>query len=184
MADFVGHGAVHHALVEIGSAQAPDLAGEHDVVAVVHFREVIEGAGLLGKRQHILAAVVFDVDVAFFDVDIGRAVFAHGAELDQVALGLKFAQREQQVERAHHVIHLREDRVLAVDHGVRRGALFGKVNHRFGLKRLHRGRKKIVIGDVAGEKLDGPSGVLLPDLQSFGQRANRRQGFDAELVIP
>ena len=57
---FVGHGAVHHALVQIGGAQSPDPAGEHDVVAVVHLGEVIEGAGLLGKRQHVLAAVVLD----------------------------------------------------------------------------------------------------------------------------
>ncbi len=94
--DFVGDGAVDHALIEIGGAQAPDFAGEHDVVAVVDFGEVIEGAGLLGKWQNVLAAVVFDGDVAFFDVDVRRAIFAHGAEFDEVAIGLEFAQREKQ----------------------------------------------------------------------------------------
>ena len=76
---FVGDGAVHHALIQIGGAQAPDFAGEHDVVAVVHFGEVVEGAGLLGKWEHVLAAVVLDGDVALFDVDVRSAVFAHGA---------------------------------------------------------------------------------------------------------
>src|SRR5271155_2684149 len=77
--DFVGDGAVHHALIQIGGAQAPDFASEHDVVAVVNFGEVVERAGLLGKRKNILAAIVFDRNVAFFDVNVRRAVLAHGA---------------------------------------------------------------------------------------------------------
>ena len=36
--------AVDDALVEIGGAQAPDAAGEVDVVAVVHLRQVVERA--------------------------------------------------------------------------------------------------------------------------------------------
>ena len=48
--DFIGHGPVNHALVEIGRAQPPSLAGEHDVVAVVHFGKMVEGARLLGIR--------------------------------------------------------------------------------------------------------------------------------------
>ena len=88
---FVGHGAVHHALVQIGGAQAPDLAGEHDVVAVVHLGEVVERAGLLGKRQHVFAAVMLDGDIALFDIDIGRAVFAHRPEFHQVAVRLELA---------------------------------------------------------------------------------------------
>ena len=127
---FLGHRAVHHALVEIGGAQPPDLAREHDVVAVVHLGEVIEGARLLGERQHVLAAVMLDGDVAFFDIDIGSAVLAHRPQLHQVAVGPELPQREQQVQRSDHVVDLREDRVLAVDHGIRRGALFGEVHHR------------------------------------------------------
>jgi hypothetical protein len=50
---FVGHGAVDHALIQVGGAQPPDPAAEHDVVAVMHLGEVIERAGLLGERQHV-----------------------------------------------------------------------------------------------------------------------------------
>ena len=62
-----------------------------------------------------------------------------------------FAQSEQQIEGAHHVVRLGEDRVFAVDHGIRRGALFREMYHGFGPKALHRGRKKIVVGDIAHE---------------------------------
>ena len=101
-------------------------------------------------------------DVAFFDVDVGRAVFAHGAQLHQVAVGLELAQREQQVQRAHHVVHLGEDRVLAVDHGIGRGALLGEMNHGVRLEVLDRGGEKVVVGHVADEELDVLSGDLLP----------------------
>jgi len=68
---FFRGGAINDALVEIGGANAPDLAGEHHVVAVVHFGEVVKGARLLGEWNDVLAAVVLYGDVAFFDVDVG-----------------------------------------------------------------------------------------------------------------
>jgi hypothetical protein len=132
--DFVGHGSIHDALVQIGGACSPDLAGEHHVVAVVDLGEVIKRPRLLGIREHVFAAVVLDGDVSLFDIDIGRAVFAHGAELDQVAVGLEFAQGEEQIQRAHDIVHLGADGVVAIDHRIRRGALFGEVNHGLRLK--------------------------------------------------
>src|SRR5271170_2402367 len=95
--DFVGDGAVHHSLIQIGGAQTPDFAGEHDVVAVVHLGEVVERARLLGKGKNVFAAVVFDGDVAFFDVNVRRAILAHGAEFHKVAIGLQFAQSKKQI---------------------------------------------------------------------------------------
>src|ERR1700734_1456644 len=77
--DFVGDGAVRYALIQVGGAQAPDFAGEHGGVAVVPFGEMVEGAWLLRKWQHVFAAVVFNADVAFFDVNVGRAILAHGS---------------------------------------------------------------------------------------------------------
>ncbi len=90
----IGHGAVDDALVQVGRAQPPDFAGEHDVVTVVHLREVIERARLLGEGQHVLPPVVLDREISLFDVDVRRSVFAHRSELDQVAIRLKFAQGE------------------------------------------------------------------------------------------
>ena len=48
---FVRHGTVNHTLIQVGRAQSPRLAGEHDVMAVMHLRKVIEGAGLLRDRE-------------------------------------------------------------------------------------------------------------------------------------
>ena len=50
--------------------------------------------------------------------------------------GTEFAHGEEQVQRAHDIVHLREHRVLAVDHRIRSGALLGKVHDGFGLESL------------------------------------------------
>src|SRR5208337_3627551 len=133
---FIGHGSVHYALVEVSGAQSPRLAGEHDVVTIVHFREMVKGAGLLGIRYGVSSPIVLDGDVAFFNIDIGSAIFTHGAELDEVTIGLKLSQCEEQVERAHDVIHLSENGVFTVNHGIGSGALFGKMDDSFRFKVL------------------------------------------------
>ncbi len=81
-------------------------------------------------------------DVAFFDVDVGRAVLAHGAQLDQVAIRPELLQGEEEVQRADHVVDLGEHRVFAVDHRVRRGALLGEMNDGVRSKGLDRGERK------------------------------------------
>ena len=100
----LGLDAVDDALVQVGGAQAPDPAGEVDVVGVVHLGQVVERAGQLGEGERVLAALVLDLDVALFDVDVGRAVLAHRPELDEVGVGDVVAHREQQVEGADHVV--------------------------------------------------------------------------------
>jgi len=50
-AGFVGEHAIDDTLVEVGGAQAPDATDELNVVGVVHFAEVIEGAGCLGNGR-------------------------------------------------------------------------------------------------------------------------------------
>src|ERR1700682_1727720 len=116
---------------------------------------MVKGARLLWIRQQVLASVVLDRDVALFDVDIGRSVFAHGSQLDEMALRAKFANSEEHVHRAYHIIYLREDGVLAVDHGIRSGALLSEVNDGVGSESLDRRFEEIVIGDVTHKKLDG-----------------------------
>jgi len=71
---------------------------------------------------------VVDLDVPFLDIDVRGAVFSHGAQLDEVTLGHDFPNREEQIQRPHDVVDLRENRVLAIDHRVRRGALLGEVD--------------------------------------------------------
>ena len=55
---------------------------------------------------------MLDLDVAFLDVDIRRAILAHGSELDQMAIGPQFANGEEQIQRADDVVDLRETACL------------------------------------------------------------------------
>ena len=87
-----------------------------DVVGVVDLREVVERAGQLRERQRVLAPLVLDLDEPLLDVDVGRSVLAHRAELHQVAVGDAVADREQEVEGADHV------RVLGLDRRARASA--------------------------------------------------------------
>src|SRR5713226_8281515 len=181
---FVRHRSVNDALIEVRGTNAPDLAREHHVVAVVHLREVIEGSGLLRERQHVLAAVVFDGDVALLDVDVRRAVLAHGPQFDEVPIRQEFADGEKDVQCSDDVVDLREDGVLAVNHRVGSRALFREVDHRFRLEGLERGSEKVVVGNVADEQFDGFAGQVLPDPDAIRQRANRSQRLRAKLVVP
>src|SRR5680860_942795 len=103
---------VDDALIEVGSSETPDAAGEVDVVGVVHLREVIHGSGKLRKRQDIAPPLVVDLDKALFDVDIGRSVLAHGPELDEVRVRGEVTHAEEDVECSLDVVALRRDRVL------------------------------------------------------------------------
>jgi hypothetical protein len=48
-------------------------------MTVMDFAEVIKRARLFGVRQGIGTTIVRDGKEAFFDIDIGGAVFTHGA---------------------------------------------------------------------------------------------------------
>ena len=83
---FGGREAINRALHQIGDAQAVAAHVKPEQVGVEYLRRVIQAAGLARVKELVAAALVFDVDPAFLDVDVRRAVFAHGAELDDVAL--------------------------------------------------------------------------------------------------
>jgi len=96
----VGNSSVDHSLIQIGGSKPPYLAGEHHVVAVMNLGEVIKRSRLLGEREQIRPAVVLNPDITLFYIDVGRSVFAHRAELDQVAFRHMLANRIDDIERA------------------------------------------------------------------------------------
>ena len=112
-------------LVEVRRRQPPRAGRKVDVGRVVHLAQVVEGARLFRVGQRVGAPVVRDGEKPFLDVDVGRAVLAHGAQFDEVGGGGEFLDGEQDVERADHVVVLRVDGARAVDHGVGGGALQG-----------------------------------------------------------
>ena len=82
------------------------------------------------------------------------------------------------------VVDLGEDRVLAVDHGIRRRALLGEVHDRLGLEFGHHRRQKVIVRNVADERLDLLSRELLPDRKPLRERTDRGQGLRPEFVVP
>ena len=176
--------SVDHALVEIGGAKAPDPAREHDVVAVVHLGEVVEGARLLGIREPVLTAVVLDVDEPLFDVDVRRAVLAHRPQLDQVGLGGQVLHGEQDVQRAHDVVDLGDHGVPARQHRERRGAVFGVVDDGLGFEAPEDVLDELPLGDVADERLDGALPEGGPRGDAVLQRGDRDERVRPDLVVP
>ena len=178
-----GGGPVHHALVEIGRPQPPGATAEHDVVAVVHLRQVVERAGLLGEGQGVGPAVVGDGQPALFDVDVRGAVLAHRAQLDQVDRRIDLGDGPEQVEGADHVVHLGVDGVSAVQHGVRCGPLLAQVDDGVRLEPTQRAGDELGVGQVAGTGLDQLAGEPSPRVDPFRERGDRHQAAGAELGV-
>src|SRR4029077_20483483 len=142
------------------------------------------GSGLLREGKYILTAVVFDGDVALFDINIGRAVLAHGSQLDEVTVRQEFADGEKHVQCSDDVVDLAEYGMLPVDHRIGSRALFREMDHRFRLEGIQRRSEKIVLGNVTNELLDGLACQVLPDPDAVRQRTNRGQRLRAKFVVP
>ena len=177
---------VHDTLVQIRRAQAPGPAAERDVVAVVDLGQVVEAARLLGERQDVGAAAVRDLDVALLDVDVGRAVLAHRPELDEVDRGVDVGDGIDEVQRAHDVVDLGVDRVLAVDHGVGGAALLGEVDDGIGAEAAHHVVDEGLFGQIADEHVESLARHLLPAVDPPVQRGDRDERVNPhfEVVAP
>jgi hypothetical protein len=126
---------------------------------------------------------VLELEPAFLDVDVGRAVHAHRAQLDQVDVRVGLGDGVEHVERADHVVLLGVDRVPAVDHRVRRGPLLGVVHDRVGPEVLDDVIREHGVGQVADVHADREAGQLPPHRDPGPQRLDRHQGLDPELVV-
>ncbi len=174
---------VHHALVQVGRPQVPDPAGELDVVRVMHLRQVIERPRPLREQHAIRPPVVLEVEPALLDVDVGRAVGAHRAQLDQVDARVDLRDRVQQRQRAEHVVRLGVERVRPVDHRVRRGPLLGEVHDGVRPERPDHRVGEDRVAQVAHVAPDGGAGQRLPQGDPGAQRLDRHQRLDPELVV-
>src|SRR5882724_10613266 len=182
--DFIGHSPVNNSLVEVGRAQAPDFAAESDVVTVMDLGKMIKRPRLLGKWQDVFASIVLDLDEAFFNVDVWRSILAHGAKFHEMTIGLKFFDGKKHVQRSHNIIYLCEYRVLAVNHGIRRRALFGKVDNRFRFERFEYRTQKLIVADITNEGLDRFSGKALPGTKPIRKGSYSGQRHAAYFMVP
>ena len=141
--------AVDDALHHVSRSEAEDATGEHHVVAVVDLAPVVPGAGLPGEGQAVAAAAVLDLEKAFRDVQVRSAVLAHRAELHEVCLGRQVAHRVEHVHRALDVVALHPDRVVRVDHRVRRRGAFAQVDDHFRPDLFEQPVHHVLVGQVA-----------------------------------
>ena len=141
----------------------------------MHLGQVIVGARLFGIGQAVCAALVGYLDEALFDVDVGRAVFAHGSQLDQVSSRADVCHGIEEVQGADHVVDLGVDGVRPVDHGVRGRPLLGVMHDGVGLELRQGFDQELRIGHVANEWSYGLVGHPRPCGQALVQVGDRNQ---------
>src|SRR5215216_6400623 len=176
-------GPVDDALVQVRGPQAPDLAGEVDVVGVVDVAEVVPASWLLRERQKILAPVVLDLDVALFDVYVGLAVLTHRAELHQVAVGHVLAYGIEHVQVADNVVVLGVDGMAPVDHGVGCRPLLGEVHDGLWLVAPDNLGEELPVKQVAELEAYGLRAHLAPRPDPLLYLRDGGQARSAELVV-
>ena len=128
---------------------------------------------------------MLDVEPAFLDVDVGRAVFAHRAELHQMDGRVDLGDRVEQIEGADHVVVLGIGGVPAVDHRIRRGPLLGEVDDRLRREFANRTGQESGVQEIAFVTSDPLARDLFPGFDPDPQVFDRDQAFDTEFdVVP
>ena len=181
---FVRLDSVDHSLMQICGCQFPCPAGEADIVAVVNLRQMVEGPGLAGERQGVRSAFVVDFDEALLNVDVGRAIFPHGAELHDVALQLQLFYGPQQVQGSGNVVDLGEDGPVVVNHGIRSGWLLAIVNNRLRLKGVEHAFDDSIVAQVADKQFQLSPLDRSPHLDPVVKGLNGYQGLGVEFEFP
>src|SRR5205823_5788021 len=125
-----------------------------------------------------------DGEEALLDIDIGRSVLTHGAELDEVRLWCVIAQGKEKVERADDIVDLGHGGVREVDHGEGSAALLGKMDQGLRLDLLHQLGDGASIAQVHRSPPDGPASQSLPEGDPLGHALDRDQALGAAFAIP
>ena len=102
------------------------------------------------------------IDPAFFDIDVRRAVFSHGAQLHDVGLRAEGPDGKYQVGRDIEVVVEGQQGGFAVEHGIRRGGLFGIVDDSVGRKGLKKAFDKGPVGEIADKREDFTTADIMP----------------------
>ena len=98
--------------------------------------------------------------------------------------GWSSRKSEKHIQRANNVVDLGVHRVVAVNHGVGSGALFGEVDDGFRLEIFDDVAEEFVVADIADVGFDGAAGEAVPGAEAVGERADGSESLRAQLVIP
>src|SRR6266487_3775013 len=110
---------------------------------------MIEGIRLFWIGQDIRSTLMVNFNKSLFDIYVWSAVLAHRAQFHKMAVGREFFYRIQNVECPNDIIYLCENGMLAINHGVRSRALFGKMYDCLRLNVSKDGGKRLVIHHIA-----------------------------------
>ena len=125
---------------------------------------------------------MFDVEPAFLDIDIGRAVFAHRPEFDDVAVRGMLLDRPDDIEGRAEIIVEGARRFFVSQHRIGRRGLFGIMDDGLGLKLLDEAGKPGKIRAIADLDANRRIGDRAPDFGALGQVRIRHQGFGVEIA--
>ena len=125
---------------------------------------------------------VLDVEPAFFDVDIGRAVLAHGAQLDDMAIGRVLHDRPDQVHGRIEIVVEREAGLTVANHGVGRRRLFRIVNHRIRPEIQEDPFQRAVVGHIADFHADLMAAQRVEGCHPIVQIRRGNEGFRLGLL--
>ena len=115
---------------------------------------MVKAAGLARVEELVFSAVVLDLDPAFLDIDIWGAVFAHGAELDDMTVWLVAQNHPNQIEGDAEIVAQGQLRLVKPPHRIRRRGLLRVMHDDVGQKT---GKKRIQehhVGAVADRGFD------------------------------
>ena len=174
-----GGKSVDRPLHQVSDPDAVDADIEPEQVGIEHLGGVVERACRAGEQELVLAPLVLDLDPALLNVDVRRAVLAHGAELDDVAVGGVVHDTPDGVEGRIEVVAQRQASGRLRTHRIGGRRLLGIVHDGF---RLHR-REDFVhgagIGAVGDHDPHRLAGAFLKDARPLlqGRRREQRPGI-------
>ena len=172
------------ALHDICRPDAPDLRSEMSIVRVMHFALVIPTARLPRERQAVHPPAELDIKEALGDGDIGRAVFAHGADLNEVRFGHDFFDGPEQVEIVDDIVLLGPDAVCLVDHRVGRRGHLAQVHDGIGLEVGEAGFDEVVVGEVANAEIQLDAEGVMEGAQALFARGDGLRADAADFGHP
>ena len=174
--------AVDDALHHVGRGEPEDLGRVHDVARIEDLAPVVPRARLARERKDVLPTVIFHLERPLGDVGVGGPVLAHGPHLHEVGPGTGFAHRVEEVERPRQVLDLGRDRVVDVDHRVRRAPLLREVDDRVRLLAVEQVVHELVIADGAAVEANILTEDCVDRLLARRERRNRRGRPRADLL--
>ena len=154
---------------------------------------MIQGACLPRKKKLVSSALMLDFNPTLFDVDVGRAVLAHGTQLDDVRITGEVSNSKHQIV-GHQKIVLKGDiGIFVINQRIRGRRLLGVMYHRLRYPgeffvdgpgifhaTIKQGAHDVRVGEIADDNLDFLSGQLVPDPGPLDERGHRVEHADIQ----